>query len=1112
MSEGEGASNKVFGSGGNRWHGQIVDDSVWRDNILAGKYEDKDTPPGWGRRYKVRVFGEHDLGGEKGYPIPDDQLPWANIEFPVTAGSGAGNCRQTPNLRQGNIVSGYWADGHAKQMPIITGVFANNEQNEMGTTYPVPVTESGTSLAVSAFANKQLKLPEGTARPKAPQTSLITKKPTSKAIAQEIANVIPDTPLDDLGLPFGRPRTPTILADIQKAAELAGARGDLNPSQITEFTKYYVQRGISERKKQARSPFSPASPGATTEALGEHLKTAQDIGRENKCEEKIILISPDDVVGSATKAIQTISENLTQQIKLYTNSLTDYAAATQRPGDDFPKMVKDSATQISKYMKVIMQKVQEYTNKKMNAELTDVVAEMPSYMRAQFLDVKEENNKNLSKSFNGITDGMGALLEDILTSSLDINGLVEQAQEMAASSDPFSLGLGLIGDIIDAAESSTGNFGTGAGGGTGGAGGTGTGGTGGTGTGGTGNFGTGVGTGTGGTGGTTGTTTGTTGNATTTFSPGSNDSTIDLSDVAQPYNTGQTYQPGEVILFENKIYICAIRSKGVEPSVFNSNWRSHSGIKGILSPENEIIPYQNEERKTYTKVPICYAEDIVGKVFSYNKASINGAVEKAVNGMNKYVEDMQSQLNEYEGNFTYKAGKGSTKEVIALSDEEGLNDDRGGAGYTTQVSVPTTFRGSVGNAGNQATGGGLKVDITVSRGGPVGRAPSIKDSTFNDLSAMSDTANHAEIDKEYYWITQKDQGDNNYSVTLTFGSNPPQSQGYNTGILYNCTTTRIAYIDENGVSQSASASPTTGIGASVDVYFESGAVKAIRCQQPYSGSVSSNGYSIGDVLTINGAGATGGTADGVGSFNGGAGTGATFEINRWEGLGNAKINDVKGRLRGPIDDRGISISNGGLNYQVGQLVNVAQLGNPLPLNNDPANNIGAPQGGTPGGSGGVDASFTVTGVFDKGDIGVGVEGGAITDDSLSDGGGGGFSNMLTSLSGVLGNLTSALDFDNMPSNIFPFELPPNKALADFYTLGDAGQAAPDSENPMMGQITEMANKAAYVPGSIEELPFALPVNPQNINLKIRASAKDAQVALDNTVAGWKNATNRLMNT
>ena len=74
MSEG-GSSNKNFGSGDNRWRGQIVDDSVWRDNILAGKYEDKDSVPGYGRRYKVRIFGEHDLGGDVGDAIPDEQLP-----------------------------------------------------------------------------------------------------------------------------------------------------------------------------------------------------------------------------------------------------------------------------------------------------------------------------------------------------------------------------------------------------------------------------------------------------------------------------------------------------------------------------------------------------------------------------------------------------------------------------------------------------------------------------------------------------------------------------------------------------------------------------------------------------------------------------------------------------------------------------------------------------------------------------------------------------------------------------------------------------------------------------------------------------------------------------
>ena len=58
------------------WVGQIVDDATWRDNILPGKFEDTESIPGWGRRYKVRIMGLHDKEEET---IPSDQLPWANI-------------------------------------------------------------------------------------------------------------------------------------------------------------------------------------------------------------------------------------------------------------------------------------------------------------------------------------------------------------------------------------------------------------------------------------------------------------------------------------------------------------------------------------------------------------------------------------------------------------------------------------------------------------------------------------------------------------------------------------------------------------------------------------------------------------------------------------------------------------------------------------------------------------------------------------------------------------------------------------------------------------------------------------------------------------------------
>ena len=52
----------ILGSSFIWWIGQIADDSTWRDNILPGKYPNKESPPGWGARYKVRIMGVHDQG------------------------------------------------------------------------------------------------------------------------------------------------------------------------------------------------------------------------------------------------------------------------------------------------------------------------------------------------------------------------------------------------------------------------------------------------------------------------------------------------------------------------------------------------------------------------------------------------------------------------------------------------------------------------------------------------------------------------------------------------------------------------------------------------------------------------------------------------------------------------------------------------------------------------------------------------------------------------------------------------------------------------------------------------------------------------------------------
>ena len=75
------------------------------------------------KRYKVKDIGLHDQGETE---IPSDQLPWANIMYPVTAGGFQTNSGASSQLRQGNMVFGFFLDGQDQQVPVIMGVLGNN--------------------------------------------------------------------------------------------------------------------------------------------------------------------------------------------------------------------------------------------------------------------------------------------------------------------------------------------------------------------------------------------------------------------------------------------------------------------------------------------------------------------------------------------------------------------------------------------------------------------------------------------------------------------------------------------------------------------------------------------------------------------------------------------------------------------------------------------------------------------------------------------------------------------------------------------------------------------------------------------------------------------------
>ena len=127
------------------WIGQIAPEESWSENKrgIPGK-DNKDTP-GYGERYKVRIMGHHTAVPSE---LSDDDLPWATVMYPVTAGGGTGSSGQTANLRQGMFVFGFFMDGEDGQQPVIFGVLGTNSYTAIMKDVPdakfIPFT--GTSV------------------------------------------------------------------------------------------------------------------------------------------------------------------------------------------------------------------------------------------------------------------------------------------------------------------------------------------------------------------------------------------------------------------------------------------------------------------------------------------------------------------------------------------------------------------------------------------------------------------------------------------------------------------------------------------------------------------------------------------------------------------------------------------------------------------------------------------------------------------------------------------------------------------------------------------------------------------------------------------------------
>ena len=838
------------------WIGRIADNSSWRDNELSGKFQNAGDIPGFGKRYKVRIMGVHDASEQE---IPSDQLPWANIMYPVTAGGGLGGSYQTANLRQGMFVFGFYMDGQDMQVPVIMGVLGNNAQTALETK----IGKGDTNFdPTSGFAQGQEDI-KGPAKSLPMDEGKAISKPKDAEISNEEAVLSGVEDTNQFGLPTNRPTTKQQQKDLESARTQFEQMspevkkylyGDNSEAAKAGFIKDKVLGAMRNRVAFANSPGSPARPGATLEGIGSMMQVAAaDIKLEDKYREKTIIIVPDKIVDSSIKAIQTITENLTAKIEKSLSGMSNYedAVSGAPQAGDLKKLVGDAACGMSKYMKVIMDKVMEYTNKTLNEEMTETVSAMPSCLRYQFADIKNVINQKSLEKYNKITDSMCGKLENILNNTLDIKGLI-QAQED--------------------------------------------------------------------------------------------------KNKTQPTSSAGTSEPVSVVTIDED-----------------------TGEEKTITIDRKILP-----KSTHPKVNTCSAEAIIGLAMADSWKEINDANNNSIQGIGRYLEDVSSQLKKLDSEQLDPADNQSTAgAVLEITDEEVLDEVRGGTKYKTMKKVGVEWRSSVvperttvvsGFTAADATGEGLLVDILVPTGGLGGTGSGSVD---------------------YVWVNQGTGYTNTNAVNCAGGS---------------------------------------GTGMKVNIVTSAGSITNIFTH------TTGTGYKKGEEVTIQ-----------SGNFD-----------------AKIRLQDVWGK----IQNGGVTVNKRGLKYFEGDVYTILQ------------------------GSG--DGTFMIISVDDPGD------GTANSSDPSKPQQ---LANMIPSLSNLTGNLTSALNFENITTNIFPFELPPNASPVDYVTLVQGGEGQTDSQLPSVDTIRKnvsLNEKASGFGLSTTEIPFRTPQVKQVIDLVNRKVTEEGSSTSDST--------------
>jgi hypothetical protein len=168
---------RYFGSNTNEWVGVVLDPEA----------QTSDT----GIKFKVAIMGCHPTDTSI---VRDEDIAYALVQLPVTAGNGGGNINQTVSMPKGTVVRGRFLDGSAKQVPEITGLYPLTAKTRYGKGRFEAKDGFGGNLKPGNLLGRQTSVdlgkPPCPAQPKPGDDK--TKKRETPTAALEAAGVNPD--------------------------------------------------------------------------------------------------------------------------------------------------------------------------------------------------------------------------------------------------------------------------------------------------------------------------------------------------------------------------------------------------------------------------------------------------------------------------------------------------------------------------------------------------------------------------------------------------------------------------------------------------------------------------------------------------------------------------------------------------------------------------------------------------------------------------------------------------------------------------------------------------------------------------------------------------------